>query len=149
MNQVLRIFLNLLIGWRRSKQKESIAEEPRRGAARGIFRFYDGESTRCVDPLEVWSAIWMHPDKDFQHLVQDIETIDPERQPKEYFEAQRDFVEFVREVFEVKPLQQGGLTYQEIRDLVADYLEFMEDIKKKHDRLRTGLAPTDSSQVTA
>lgn len=131
----------------RPRVADEKAKEPRPDD-RGIFRFFDGIDERNVDPLEIWERIWTHPEKDFAHLVQDVETIDPEKQPKAYFEAQRDFVAFVREIFGLESFEAGGLTYQEIRDLIGNYLYFMDDLKKKHAPWLTGSAPTDSSPAS-
>lgn len=93
---------------------------------RGLFTFFDGRRWRSVDPLAVARAFFTHRNFDWDEtpelLRSGVATVQ--------LEAFRVIGEAVREVFAMKPVDQGGLSDLECLDLLTSFRQYLGDVKK-------------------
>jgi hypothetical protein len=95
---------------------------------RRIFRFFDGSDHRLADPLELMRKLRRHP-CDFDK-VEAMRKDAPNDDLAD--ESWLELVAAIRDVFEVKPLDQDGrgLTEGETYDLLNDFGEYLDTLKK-------------------
>lgn len=104
-------------------------------SGRAVFRFWDGSRYRVVCPVRVHRELRTRMGERWPVLVDLIHkaTLDPAKHSptivaqarqrgEEAFLAIRDSV---RVVFEVKPLEQGGLNEPECLDLLANFVVYL------------------------
>jgi hypothetical protein len=105
---------------------------PRR---RDIFNYWDGQRKRSIDPLVAYHRMIAH---ESCRVRDDLATVDlSSRKPDdpalaaEAWAATERVQQMIRDMFGVKVLADGGLTQYECDDLLADFLNYMERVKKK------------------
>lgn len=105
--------------------------ERRRNAARFIFEFWDGRRRRAVDPVVVWRTI--HDDEELV-IPADLEAADAGD-----IEAQAKAVRAARRAFDVTGWteDQPGLTEGECLQLLVDFNDFCESLKKNTNAMPT------------
>lgn len=111
-----------MFSWFKRKQRYSARE-------RAIFRFWDGQGWKGVDPLTVTSALLNDHDLDNDFKLALVKC--PETQPTLMRIADK-----VRAAFRIPPFSEMdgkaiGLTNDELLSLLADFHTFLDDLKKK------------------
>lgn len=100
----------------------------RKRSERDIFTFWDGKEERSLDPLPIWRALWGHPlDLETEMKFAWGEKVDQKTKDESFGKV----LDIVRDVFELKRFEEGGLTERETNDVLVSYFSFMEDLKKK------------------
>lgn len=100
---------------------------------RGIFHFWDGTRNRNIDPLAAWE-VWRSTKLPMMEVLRAADAGDGQ--------AQNDVVEITRQMFGVKeynPETGEGLTRDELNGLLATYLRFVGELKKKPSPWQTQL----------
>lgn len=115
---------------------------------RGIFVFYDGRRMRRVDPLLTYIRLYDEPGFDPDAVILRVKNADG----MERLRQLQNIDQHIRNVFQVKPLEEGGLTAVECVDLFADFMDYSLDLKKsgpsgpiwdpRTDSLPLGISPT-------
>lgn len=90
---------------------------------RKIFKFFDGAHNRLADPLKVFLYLKSHPEFKIES--------DPKLADLGHPGAIRRMVQAAREAFQIHELANGGLTDGEVLDVLAAFIGYMEDVKKK------------------
>lgn len=112
---------------------------------RDIFEFWDGTETRRVDPLQIWYRLWQ---------LEDIEAT-MQRAANNEMEAVQEVIVATRGLFDLKPLESNGLTEIEVQTLLMKYLDYANELKKKHGplpmpwRMLAPLPPQSPSDTTS
>ncbi len=91
---------------------------------RMIYRYFDGDKQRSVDPIVLYKAImgdWININGGLTVMRAGM---------KDAFKGHDDFVGHVRSAFGLKTLDEGGLTEGEIGDLLEHFLEYALEVKK-------------------
>jgi hypothetical protein len=110
----------------------------RRLRQRGLFRFWDGRRWRYADPFKCWREINNHEKLNMESMADDI---DAGNEPETSIALNA-----VCEVFGVERWSdktRRGLTDSELLNLLADFQEFLELLKK------SGSPGPTSSEVSA
>lgn len=107
---------------------EAQQRNPSSERQREIFRFWDGEKERGVDPLVIWTNLWGDDSIDV-----DVEF---KRIANNELESTVEVVKAARNWFSIKPFTvtdsgEEGLTDLEVCDVLRDFLTFVNEIKKK------------------
>jgi len=102
---------------------------------RDIFKYWDGTKNRYVDPLKIWNFMW-NEDEDVQKEFA--------RVAQNELEATTLMVQLARKWFDIPPysceevdgadgvqLKHTGLTDLEICNVLRDYLQYTNELKKK------------------
>ena len=114
-----------LINWWKNRAREK---------SRAIFRYWDGKKERAIDPMLAW-----------QGLISDVEfNLDthPAQIDRGEIEAIQVGSRTVQRVFAVKPVDEGGLTQLESLDLLVDYFDYLDTLKKNINPMPTLPQPT-------
>ena len=91
---------------------------------REIYEYFDGDKLVKADPMVIYKRIMARG----QEISVDITVA---RSPMKGADKAHDsLIKKIREVFNVKPLSEGGLTEQETMDLFDDFLVYVDAIKK-------------------
>jgi hypothetical protein len=117
---------------------------------RDIFRFFDGQQWRSIDPLAAYYTMVSHRDCD---AAQDLPALvrDDFQTPQEAWETVGRVQQMIRDMFGLKPFEQGGLTHFEADDLLGEFLAYIDRVKKKRNRLprsSPSTAPISSDNST-
>lgn len=88
-----------------------------------FYRFYDGQSWRRIDPLDAYVFLANH--REFK-----IDS-DPMLADKGHVGATNRLIMAFREAFQVKPLENGGLSNSEVFALANDFGNYLTALKKK------------------
>lgn len=122
-----------------------------RKAERELFAFFDGEKTRHIDPLVAWRSIWGHREIDLSSEVKisaNLTLADGKTAytAEEVYAAEDRIRQLTREVFGLKAWTEAapGLTVAETDKVLADFLDYMEGLKKKRKTLPMMSRPSDS-----
>lgn len=110
------------------------------GPRRDIFVYHDGTRERRADPLLLWDRIRLDPECDLAAVLPASGRGDAE--------AMRQLEAFVARVFEVErydPETDQGLPVLDLHQLLARYMRYMEDLKKKRDLRPISSPPLGSS----
>lgn len=116
---------------------------------RKIFRYFDGQRQRAADPLEILRKLRQHPCD-----IDKAETLRRETTDETlHDEAWRELVSAARDVFDINPLDPDGhgLTEQESYDVLDQFGEFLDSLKKSTDpkpTLPPSSEPPDSPEST-
>lgn len=113
--------------------------------SRYVFKFWNGHRTAFADPMVIWRALQSNEDfreDDFKLMK---------------VEALRDnligkVASITREVFELKPFAEGGLSELECLDLLKAFMMYSGFQKKSGDRMQTSpqdMEPEHSDDSTA
>lgn len=120
---------------------------------RELFRYWDGQKQRSIDPVASYRAIWSDPEC---NLLTDATTARNPIKPdgaafypiSEVYAAEDRLREMTRRIFGVKEWSedQPGLTVDETDALLNSFLAYCADLKKKRNPLPTALPPTTSTE---
>ena len=119
--------INLLSRWIRNRARRR----------QNIWRFFDGRRWKWVDPYRIWRGIINHP----HFNLADLPLIEQGEEPQTTIG-----IEAVCELFGIQrwsPERGDGLTDEEILAVLVDFLEYLEDLKKKRSPLQTWRPPTE------
>ena len=101
-----------------------------------IWQYFDGERTVLVDPIEMWKRV-MDLGPVLAADVQLARSIS-----KDAVLGQKRVREHLEKIFRVRPLidgfeipPEGSLTYQELSDVLDDFMLFAERLKKNSSKL--------------
>lgn len=108
---------------------------------RDFFRFFDGSRWRAVDPLPIARALFSHSKFDWDETPKLLRS----GQATIEIQAAEIIAKAAREVFRIKPAEQGGLTELECVDLVTAFQDYLGNVKKNSSLFRTSPEPTESS----
>jgi hypothetical protein len=122
-----------------------------RGDSRAIFRYWDGLRWRLIDPVIANRAIWNDETCD---LAEDYKIIvNPPKadgsgfmhSPEEVIAAEDRIADLTRRVFGLGAWSEtmAGLTQYETHDLLDEFLNYIGDLKKKRNTLRTPMPPSE------
>lgn len=92
---------------------------------RNIYRYWDGREVRQRDPMDLYRRLCARGGDIVSYAKLAVSP------SKDAAFGHTKLVEHIREVFEVKPLSEGGLTEGESIDLWIHFLEYSESVKKK------------------
>lgn len=115
---------------------------------RAIYRYWDGQRTRAIDPLIAWRKMWEHPtcrpQDDFGPATG--MNADGTATPFEQ-EALDRVLSMAREMFDLRQFSETspGLTIDETLSVLWTFIAFMNALKKKRAPLPTTSPPTESS----
>lgn len=101
--------------------------------------FFDGRRWRSADPLAIARAFFTHPSFDWDETPELLRTGVATVQ----LEAFRVIGVAVRDVFGIRPLDQGGLSDRECLDLLAEFRQYLGDVKKNGNLFQISQASTD------
>ena len=115
-----------MFAWLRSLfgKKEEFALDLYKPSLRQIYRYYDGQKVVTADPLVIYKRLMDRGPTLAVDMKVSATTM------KGNVKAHDDSLRKIREIFDVKPLDQGGLTEIETLALLDHYLVF-EDVQKK------------------
>lgn len=119
------LMLSYLLNWVRNRQRARIRE---------IFRYWDGQKERAIDPFVAWKAIQDDPEYLSRKHDAAIDRGD--------LEAQGIAVACVQKAFHVKPLADGGLTHAEALGLLLAFYVYLDALKKNTEPPVTSPQPT-------
>lgn len=112
---------------------------------RELFRYWDGEKKRAIDPIQPWDVLLNCEglDKDYEFLFSAPPEIAPDADASKLeliridtqnrLETARKVADVVRLAFGVKPWDEStgkGLTVNESLELLASYYEYAGSLKK-------------------
>jgi len=111
-----------------------------RASRREIFAYHDGERKRYADPLVITRDLDNHEKFNADTHLKGIEHGDDE--------AFAITLEAIREVFGLKPWTEetpDRLTQRETIDLLADFYDYTDSLKKNIERSQTSPASSDAT----
>lgn len=140
-----------MFGWFKKKEKRGTGEDWFRPQDRTIYKFFDGESVRKVDPKPIHTKLLAKRNEisaDYKTAVFEI--------PNEFTEkAEISFYKTVRELFNLPPLgpdyrveyQVDGKTVKTLSDaeclaVLDDFILFVETVKKNIPQSPTSSNPS-------
>lgn len=136
--------LNWFLSWFRPRDSFEVYAPKERL----IYEYFDGRKQVKADPMVLWKRVMDRAagiDADRKAL--DFPT------SKFYRPSYDNLIKQIREIFQVKGLEEGGLTEPECIDLVDHFTTFVGRIKKKSNRPAISppntLGQGDSSSVPA
>lgn len=121
---------------------------------RGLFRFYDGRRYRTVDPMVIARNLWA------ANIVSEVSEGKFEAVPFDSLQSLKkitsavgtqiekgyaEIAEAVREAFELRPFENGGLSEAECQKLLERFEDWMGNVKKNGSNSLTGSATTSAS----
>ncbi len=106
---------------------------------RAIFWFFDGQTVRKADPMVLFKRVMDKAnDISIAYKVARSESKDA----RLYHEK---FIGYIRDIFEIKRLEEGGLTETETATLLDRLMDYIDDVKKNSSPLPPLPAPSPSS----
>lgn len=110
-----------MFGW----SKKNPEPEVFRPKERWIYAFWDGQQDRKVDPLPLYKAVVSKgPSLSIDMRVADSPS-------KDNVKAHTALINQLREIFSVKPFEDGGLTERETEDLFYNFWDFCAERKNE------------------
>lgn len=106
------------------------------GPVRGIFRFWDGQKNRAVDPFVILASIEADPELNLE--------IDSALVVAGDSAAIAKTVRCTRRAFGVKEFSQGGLLEAECLELIGEFYDFLGALKKNTSLSPISSPPTES-----
>lgn len=108
-----------------------------------IFYYGDGQRVVAADPMELW--------RNFEEVRGDLAAASmvARSQSKDAGKMYRKMVEYIRKIFDVKPLKEGGLTEQETTDLLNSFLLYCDELKKNSRRYPTSRTATPEPSASS
>lgn len=106
---------------------------------RMIYVYFDGRKDVKADPMILYRRLM---DRRME-LSSDIKAAFS-GSPKFAAKAYTKMIDNIREIFQVKPLDEGGLTEPEAGDLLAHFMDWTEDLKKN-----SRMFPTPATETQA
>lgn len=105
---------------------------------RAIFRYFDGQRQRGIDPLAATRAFHQHPTFNLERHLPGLDEGDAE--------SIELTVKAMRDIFGIKPWEQGGLTEAETLNVLRDFDVYLDLVKKNGSPLPTLPNATDLPQ---
>ena len=118
-----------MFSWFKAKEKKATGEY--HPAERAIYPFYNGVKLVKVDPLPLYKAVMS---KGAELSVDMKVSLSP---MKDNVKAHNNLVKSIREIFSVKSFEEGGLTETETIDLLSDFLDWCDSVKKNLNPIQT------------
>lgn len=122
---------------------------------RGLFRYYDGRRHRRGDPMVIARRLWAVKVMKESGDNEPFESLESLKLVKSGIgtkiqQGYAEIAEATRYAFELRPFESGGLTENECEKLLADFEDFLGDVKKNGNGLpigstNTNAFPTDDS----
>lgn len=109
-----------------------------KGKAREIFEYFDGKEHRKADPMIIYRKVLSDPEC---NLREDLTAIDAGD-----WEAYDRVQALAKRVFGLVDYAQGGLTQMEADELLARFLTYVHNVKKKRRELRIQSQHSESKQ---
>jgi hypothetical protein len=121
---------------------------------RRIFRYFDGQKKRGIDPLEAQLALEA-ADVDWEKKLLDFRiyaAMDEKNETvvREAIEAAQDIVAVVRKAFKIPEYDaeaEVGLTLMELLDLVAAFIGWRNDVQESFESSQTSPRSTDGANA--
>lgn len=108
-----------------------------------LFRFWDGSRYVSSDPFVIFRSIVNTQKFDPENDVKDLRIPDAKILAKKIAHIS----EGVREIFNVPPFEKGGLSELECINLLNQFSQFMEDVKKNGASSQISLPPMQTPAV--
>lgn len=110
---------------------------------RMIYTYFDGKKEVKVDPLILYKKV-------LQNRAEiSINSSVANSASKDNQKAQEDLLQNIRDIFNLKPLAEGGLTEIETLGVLDHFLIYTETIKKNSSLLQTSSTYTAASTPTS
>lgn len=106
---------------------------------RGIFVYYDGRKWRYGDPLVMARSLWSIAGYDSGTVRMGIEepsVLNPDG--VSVVKAYGQLASIVRSAFDLRPVEDGGLTEFECRQLLDRFESYLGELKKNSSPMQTG-----------
>jgi hypothetical protein len=126
---------------------------------RQIYEFNDGTTDRVVDPIEVATKLNAVAEIDIdkgqeilqafsKQTISDKPTDFERQQTKEALDVSAQMADAIRKAFDIPPFAKidgkiVGLTQTELLTLLADFSDFLDQIKKKQEQQATSQQSTE------
>jgi hypothetical protein len=109
-----------------------------------IYQFFDGQVLRAVDPMELYKKV----SPKLGIIAADSKAV---KIPQSKFakDAHDRLIALIRELFDIKPLSQGGLTELETLAVFDHWWDFTCTVKKNSSPSQTGAEATSPSTASA
>ncbi len=110
----------------------------RRKQNRAIFGFWDGSKRRFIDPMIPFRALVQHDEFDWETTPKAIDIGD--------LAAMGVTAKAIRDAFGIAPINESatsGLTESECVQLLFQFVDWMQGVKKKDSISQTSAPPTD------
>lgn len=109
-----------------------------RPAERLIYQYWDGQTDRKGDPLELFRRLTT-----YDGLALDVDAQLALGETREAPKALTRVIGAVRDVFRVKPMDEGGLPEAECLGLLLHFMTFIAGVQRDLAPLPTSPPPTD------
>lgn len=108
---------------------------------RAIYTYWNGKDFTVVDPLPLYKKVMAKGPE----LSVDIKvSMSPS---KDSTKAHGRLIESLREIFNIKPFEEGGLTEAECQALLEHFMDFTANIKKNSSNSQTSRETTSPGTV--
>jgi hypothetical protein len=108
-----------------------------------LFRYWDGSRYVSADPFVIFRALVNTEKFDPETDIKALQIPDPKIISKKI----SYIAEGVREIFNLKPFDQGGLAELECVNLLTQFSEFMNAVKKNGESNQISLPPMANPQA--
>lgn len=108
-----------------------------------IYSFFDGQQMRHVDPLVLYRKLGLKE----AEIIADIKSSSV-TQSKFAAKAHETLINNIREVFDVKPISEGGLGELECLNLLDHFWDYVNLIKKNSPQSQTDVEATSLSTAS-
>ena len=111
-----------------------------------IYVYHNGSEVIKADPMTLFKRV----SERMSEIQADIQLICMPAMKgweNKIDEAYQHALKCIREVYNVKPLEEGGLTEQKTFELHNHFLRFVFDVKKNSSQSQTSLPTTESASV--
>lgn len=106
-----------------------------------IYAYFNGKEIVKADPMILYRKF-----KDKEVLIDSA--IKAIRGPESKWKGPEriNFIKYIREIFDLKPFEEDGLTELELSDLFNHFLTYCGDVKKNSSPSQTSSTPTEDSK---
>ena len=109
-----------------------------------IFKYWDGEKYRCVDPIEIQINLEGHEfGENLEELFKAVQAGD--------VKALKDVIDIGRVMFDLKEMEYDeendkttGTSSQGVISIMVDFISYMDDLKKNIDDMQTFVPSMDT-----
>lgn len=103
---------------------------------RYIYGYFDGKDVVMADPMVLYKKVMARGPDIAVHMKVAAS------RSKDAAKAHESMLRNIREVFVIKPFDEGGLTESETVELLEHFMAYCEDVKKNSNQLSTSLGGT-------